>query len=113
MPTDVWRKTVPLTDVYTITATSKSQGPITGLFLNVINDPSNGLPSGGPGRYPGDGPLGVGNFVVSEFTADVSRPNALAADPPSVPLPAAFVLFATGLGGLGLLGWRRKKTKAT
>ncbi len=25
------------------------------------------------------------------------------------PLPAALPLFATGLGALGLLGWRRKK----
>jgi hypothetical protein len=25
------------------------------------------------------------------------------------PLPAAFPLFATGLGALGLLGWRRKR----
>jgi len=29
-----------------------------------------------------------------------------------VPLPAALPLFATGLGGLGLLGWRRKKKAA-
>jgi hypothetical protein len=28
------------------------------------------------------------------------------------PLPAALPLFATGLGGLGLLGWRRKKKAA-
>jgi hypothetical protein len=28
--------------------------------------------------------------------------------PPTVPLPAALPLFATGLAGLGLLGWRRK-----
>jgi hypothetical protein len=27
----------------------------------------------------------------------------------TVPLPAALPLFATGLGGLGLLGWRRKR----
>ena len=26
----------------------------------------------------------------------------------ATPLPAALPLFATGLGGLGLLGWRRK-----
>jgi hypothetical protein len=32
--------------------------------------------------------------------------------PSQVPLPAALPLFATGLAGLGLLGWRRKK-KAT
>jgi hypothetical protein len=29
-----------------------------------------------------------------------------------VPLPAALPLFATGLGALGLLGWRRKKKTA-
>jgi hypothetical protein len=29
-----------------------------------------------------------------------------------VPLPAALPLFATGLGALGLLGWRRKKRAA-
>jgi hypothetical protein len=32
--------------------------------------------------------------------------------PPSVPLPAALPLFATGLGAMGLLGWRRKRKNA-
>ena len=31
---------------------------------------------------------------------------------PQVPIPAALPLFATGLAGLGLLGWRRKKAAA-
>jgi hypothetical protein len=31
---------------------------------------------------------------------------------PVVPLPGALPLFATGLAGLGLLGWRRKKAAA-
>ena len=35
----------------------------------------------------------------------VGAPGAVGA----VPLPAALPLFATGLGALGLLGWRRKK----
>ena len=30
-------------------------------------------------------------------------------DPITTPLPAALPLLATGLGGLGLLGWRRKR----
>jgi len=30
----------------------------------------------------------------------------------TTPLPAALPLFATGLGGLGLLGWRRKRKTA-
>jgi hypothetical protein len=39
--------------------------------------------------------------------------NLTAYDPPStVPLPAALPLFATGLGALGLLGWRRKRKAA-
>ena len=65
---------LPITDVYTITVTSNSVDPITGLFLNAINDPTNGLPTGGPGRFYGNGggPVGQGNFVVSELTAEVS-----------------------------------------
>jgi hypothetical protein len=34
-------------------------------------------------------------------------------DVPQTPLPAALPLFATGLGALGLLGWRRKRKLAT
>ena len=30
----------------------------------------------------------------------------------ATPLPAAVPLFATGLGALGLLGWRRKRKDA-
>jgi hypothetical protein len=30
----------------------------------------------------------------------------------TTPLPAALPLFATGLGALGLLGWRRKRKAA-
>jgi hypothetical protein len=35
-------------------------------------------------------------------------------DPPTAvtPLPGALPLFATGLGALGLLGWRRKRKAA-
>jgi hypothetical protein len=34
--------------------------------------------------------------------------TSITVDPP-VPLPATLPLLATGLGGLGLLGWRRKR----
>jgi hypothetical protein len=42
------------------------------------------------------------NFEVISTTATFSQ----------VPLPAALPLFATGLGALGLLGWRRKRKAA-
>jgi hypothetical protein len=38
-----------------------------------------------------------GSAADQSFTLDV------------IPLPAALPLFATGLGALGLLGWRRKR----
>jgi len=28
---------------------------------------------------------------------------------PEIPLPASFPLFASGLAGMGLLGWRKKR----
>jgi hypothetical protein len=50
---------------------------------------------------------GPGGIVQS----DVSLGRA-GGDEVATPLPAALPLFATGLGGLGLLGWRRKKKAA-
>jgi hypothetical protein len=41
------------------------------------------------------------------FTLSLSVPDPLQVG--SSPLPAALPLFATGLGALGLLGWRRKR----
>jgi hypothetical protein len=37
---------------------------------------------------------------------------SLSVAPSETPLPAALPLFATGLGALGLLGWRRKRKHA-
>jgi hypothetical protein len=88
-------------DVYSIRLTENSALAITGLFLNAINDPKNGFPTGGPGLYPD------GNFVISELSA-----NAVETQTPAVPLPAALPLFATGLGVLGLFGWGRKRKAA-
>jgi hypothetical protein len=50
------------------------------------------------------GPITVsnGDTYTWQFRSDVD----------AVPLPGALPLFATGLAGLGLLGWRRKKKAA-
>ena len=57
---------------------------------------------------------GLGNqddFVYVFFVG--SNPNLVFTPVvPQVPLPAALPLFATGLGALGLFGWRRKKKAA-
>jgi hypothetical protein len=53
----------------------------------------------------GGGPFHIWLSDASQATGAV---NSLSA----APLPAALPLFATGLGALGLLGWRRKR-KAT
>jgi hypothetical protein len=82
----------PDTDVYTITAIADSALPITGLFLNVIDDPSNGFTTGGPGRQPVNG-----NFVVNELTVDV-------------PEPSSILMFSTALAGLGLVLRSRQRT---
>ena len=45
----------------------------------------------------------VGGIQVPTFNA------AFSLDGVATPLPGALPLFATGLGVLGLLGWRRKR----
>jgi hypothetical protein len=45
----------------------------------------------------------VDGTLSGTFTFDFTPPVA------ATPLPAALPLFATGIGGLGLLGWRRKR----
>ena len=55
---------------------------------------------------------GTKHFDISDvqaLCADVC-PGGHQGDP--TPLPAALPLFATGLGALGLLGWRRKRKAA-
>ena len=46
--------------------------------------------------------LTAADILLGQMTANVS----------AIPIPGALPLFATGLAGLGLLGWRRKKKAA-
>jgi hypothetical protein len=44
-------------------------------------------------------------MTVFSLALEITVPDGLS----PTPLPAALPLFATGLGALGLLGWRRKR----
>jgi hypothetical protein len=66
------------------------------------------------------GPIVDGNYInppvdcvtgTCTHSADMLT-GSLAPAPAQTPLPAALPLFASGLGVLGLLGWRRKKNAA-
>jgi hypothetical protein len=53
-------------------------------------------------------------FNIPGLTLELSQDldNVVGTAAAATPLPAALPLFATGLGALGLLGWRRKKKSA-
>ena len=53
--------------------------------------------------------FGTGTDHRTETFSSCTGPNGCAPPPGETPLPAALPLFATGLGALGLLGWRRKR----
>jgi hypothetical protein len=57
----------------------------------------------------------VNNGPWNDLSSDPNRASqafSLEGDTAVTPLPAALPLFATGLGALGLLGWRRKQKNA-
>jgi hypothetical protein len=56
--------------------------------------------------------LRIGMDIVGGATPPTFN-AAFSLDGVETPLPAALPLFATGLGALGLLGWRRKRKTAT
>jgi hypothetical protein len=103
-----------------------------GTFLIFSSVVPNADPTEATGNYYSQAPAG-GGFGVGLFNLTLTPPvgngnqgdnsqgdnnnsqgadflgNQSNADPPATPLPATLPLFATGLGALGLLGWRRKR----
>lgn len=80
----------------TIFESPTGTGQITG-----VPTPADLVFVGGPGLY------GI-NFLLTADQPDTYQ--VVFTDPPAAtPLPAAFPLFATGLGAMGLLAWRRKR----
>lgn len=52
----------------------------------------------------------ISGFIANQFFPEIATTSFTVGA--ATPLPAALPLFATGLGALGLLGWRRKKKAA-
>ena len=104
---------VTLSDTFSISGTNTSRQ----LTLNIFSDVE-----GGPALMALTG-AGVTSMTESGSFVTVLGPITLngpgdtytfqfRSDVDAVPLPGALPLFATGLAGLGLLGWRRKKKAA-
>ena len=70
------------------------------LFSLTFTD-SNGLITGAVYTFNNDNPF-IPVVTYSGVTGTIT----------AIPLPAALPLFATGIVGLGLLGWRRKRKTA-
>jgi hypothetical protein len=70
----------------------------------IVLEPSNNLmQAASQSGFVNDNPGQFDNFFIGSF---------LVSEVSAVPLPAAFPLFASGVGALGLLGWRRKRKAA-
>ena len=105
--------TVNPSSAYTVTTGSTSYGASTvyGPFNTVLDGRFGNSLSFSISNYAGLFSVEVGNQPIW-FAANVTKGfsgQTLVADATVTPLPGALSLFATGLGGLGLLGWRRKK----
>ena len=66
-----------------------------------------------PGYTCGGNPtFFASGYTLSAYANSAWFPTTESVSVAETPLPAAFPLFATGLGGFGLLSWRRKRKAA-
>ena len=86
-----------------------------GLLFTSNSAPINGTPPLSPTEFNLyiDGTPAVSsdnsNNVNAEFHGDLTITMVQAGGAGETPLPAALPLFASGLGALGLIGWRKKR----
>ncbi len=89
--------------------------PTTGAFLGSIPiDVGSNTPGGLWSLMFGTGSASGGDPNTLYFTDGINgeADGLFGAIQAETPLPAALPLFATGLGALGLFGWRRKRKSA-
>jgi hypothetical protein len=108
--TDVFYSGDPFNGPVFTVLSGNSFGSVTGLVVNnpdcVPCNPITAFVSGNSLFINWEG---AGGKVGDTITVDFSGGGPVSA----TPLPAALPLFATGLGALGLLGWRRKRKAAS
>ena len=89
-----------VSDILTFSYTGSGVASLVGTFVSDLDTGSLVAPPGATLVSEGT-PFFFNNTNIT--AAAISDAEAM------VPLPAALPLFATGIGGLGLLGWRRKR----
>jgi len=85
------------------------------VYASLFFNPSPGVDQGQETPLSGKLIIGVSeSYLATLHIGLLACQNEcnLFLTPAPTPLPAAFPLFATGLGALGLLGWRRKRKNA-
>jgi uncharacterized protein (TIGR03118 family) len=85
--------------------------PVTGAFEGMIQIKTDGNSPGGLWAlvFGNMGMNGDPNTLFFTDGINSETDGLFGAIDSTTPLPAALPLFATGLGGLGLIGWRRKR----
>src|SRR5262249_45205985 len=73
----------------------------------LYSDDEGNLPN--PTSYSTNAIFLAEGLTETDFNGNGTIYHLFSVEPVDTPLPTALPLFATGLGALGLLGWRRKR----